>query len=786
MSSFTMVWCGIGSMRLGWTPQGQWAATPASILHALSPRDIANCGLFCGRRGIKHNISWSSGTLGIASTRAFPQWLLLMPGCPSPDGGPAARRHERSLGAARGPSLNLDRRSPAEVLLEAACNGSIPSLPGVSNFTLFLYCHLFNGSKEPSQSPLDLEAICSVASWYLSSLEGDSFWSQACKESFPYHFNSTASGHAPLLWCCFLEEGEEEEEEEWWTFRAQNLCGKAGWRELNEGLRQRLSVLFCHPRPNATSHQSSHGGCDPSSTGSPQAPCHASLLGECRGGHRCRLWALVCSCGSLLESLQGVPPWVRLHCLAEKEEEDQEEEGRTCWCCFQRVPGIPSVPIWLCRHAPSFLVKLLSQLVWCTDSLPSSSSSSPHWVPSATGYLLWLLDPLFAVPALEEVGQGIRQPLGQALLLAGLLGNDSSWASFHAHVALQDVSRFLQEGRDAAAKEELLHCFSVPPWEDPVLRLLVVQLLSAFPRLTPQLALHLSHCVPAMTVLDILHLPPALLANNSVLAVISSQSARMTPAQKRALVQQLLQTRRLGDVPSWPLELGSLICFLSLEELRQISALQDLQGPVEKRLLECVASGRLNPQGQASLPLLPSPEGQPPWREEAGVLGSSSPSAAPAASFRALALTLSLSFHSVFEGLAVGLQETQAKVLQLAAAILLHKTVIAVSLALLLLQSRLPLRWLVASLATFVLMTPLGLGLGILVTHRASSQGSSSGSDTVRSALEGVAAGTFMYITFLEILPHELSATATAGSRLPRVLAVLLGFSGMTALRFLG
>ncbi|XP_042327425.1 stereocilin isoform X3 [Sceloporus undulatus] len=654
--------------------------------------------------GIKHNISWSIGMLGIASTRAFPQWLFPVPDCPSPDGGPAPRRHERSSGATQGPSL--DQRSPAEVLLEAACNGSAPPLPGVSNFTLYLYCHLFNSSKEPGQSPLDLEAMCSDAAWYLSSMEGDSVWAQACKETFPLHFNKTASGHAPLLWYCFLEKGEGEEE--WWTFWTQNLLSRPGQGEFLKDLRQQLSVLCRHPGPNATAHQSSHW-CDPS-MGIPQAPCHASFLGKRRGGHRCRFWALVCICGSLMEGLQGIHPWVKLHCLA------KEEEGRACWCCFWWMPGMPPVPTWLCQHASSFLVRQLSQLVWCPDLPPSSSSSScPQWVPSAAGFLLWLLDFLLALPALEEVGQGVRQPLGQDLLLAGLLGNYSSWASFQAHVALQDVSWFLREGQDAAAKDELLQCFSpliwdllqsgekatalgffmqvpprvvqtllqsaeseaaqwflallhhswpqlqVSPWEDPVLRLLIVQLLSTLPRLSPQLALQLSHFVPAMTVPDILHLPPALLANNSVLAIISSQSARMTPAQKRALVRRLLQTRQLGDIPSWPSEflhtvgpllphlplhhflqltpqqiqaladswqevdlgvvqgrhvargvaigshrsteelvhrLGSLICFLSLEELHKISALHDLRGPVEKRLLECVASGLLDPQGQ--------------------------------------------------------------------------------------------------------------------------------------------------------------------------------------------
>lgn len=146
--------------------------------------------------------------------------------------------------------------------------------------------------------------------------------------------------------------------------------------------------------------------------------------------------------------------------------------------------------------------------------------------------------------------------------------------------------------------------------------------------------------------------------------------------------------------------------------------------------------------------------------------------------FRSLVLMMSLSLHSIFEGLAVGLQDTEAKVLQLTVAILLHKSVIAFSLALLLFQSRLPLRWLAASITIFVLMSPLGVGLGMAVTN-----GPGAVSATAQSVLGGVAAGTFMYITFLEILPQELNLPS---NRLPKVLAVLLGFSGMAALRFLG
>uniref|UniRef100_A0A8D0E250 Zinc transporter ZIP1 n=1 Tax=Salvator merianae TaxID=96440 RepID=A0A8D0E250_SALMN len=193
---------------------------------------------------------------------------------------------------------------------------------------------------------------------------------------------------------------------------------------------------------------------------------------------------------------------------------------------------------------------------------------------------------------------------------------------------------------------------------------------------------------------------------------------------------------------------------------------------LEHVVLDCSERQR----DDASLPLLSCAEASP--GEAAAPRCHGQAEGQPPSPFRSLVLTLALSLHSVFEGLAVGLQDTESKVLQLAVAILLHKTIIAASLALLLLQSRLPLRWLTASVAAFVLMSPLGVGLGMAVTHSLSA-----GSRAARSVLEGVAAGTFMYITFLEILPQELN---TPTDRLPKVLAVLLGFAGMAGLRLLG
>lgn len=86
-------------------------------------------------------------------------------------------------------------------ILEAACNESIPGLTGVSNFTVFLYCKLFegeNGSVDPAaaQMGLDLHTTCSDAAWYLSAAEEDFFWVHVCSEFFALEFNNTVCANS--------------------------------------------------------------------------------------------------------------------------------------------------------------------------------------------------------------------------------------------------------------------------------------------------------------------------------------------------------------------------------------------------------------------------------------------------------------------------------------------------------------------------------------------------------------------------------------------------------------
>ncbi|XP_067831945.1 zinc transporter ZIP1-like [Heptranchias perlo] len=142
---------------------------------------------------------------------------------------------------------------------------------------------------------------------------------------------------------------------------------------------------------------------------------------------------------------------------------------------------------------------------------------------------------------------------------------------------------------------------------------------------------------------------------------------------------------------------------------------------------------------------------------------------------RCFVLVFSLCLHSIFEGLAVGLQEANSKVVEICIALSVHKCIIAFSLTLKLVQSRLKRTAVVCCIVTFAVMSPLGIGLGIVLTEDSSHQ-------LVRSVLEGVATGTFIYITFMEILPHELSSS---DQRICKVIMLIVGFALVTGVLFI-
>ncbi|CAN8206861.1 unnamed protein product [Coccothraustes coccothraustes] len=155
-------------------------------------------------------------------------------------------------------------------------------------------------------------------------------------------------------------------------------------------------------------------------------------------------------------------------------------------------------------------------------------------------------------------------------------------------------------------------------------------------------------------------------------------------------------------------------------------------------------------------------------------VGSAVPGAPGA--LRAGALALALALHAVLEGLALGLREGDAAALRVLLALLLHKGAVAFGLSLELLRSRLRPPAVASCLVLLALMSPLGVGVGTAL-----AAGAGPRQRLCRAVLEGLAAGTFLFVTFLEILPQELGVPR---NRIPKVILILAGFALVSAILF--
>jgi len=115
--------------------------------------------------------------------------------------------------------------------------------------------------------------------------------------------------------------------------------------------------------------------------------------------------------------------------------------------------------------------------------------------------------------------------------------------------------------------------------------------------------------------------------------------------------------------------------------------------------------------------------------------------------------------------------------LQITGALILHKVVIAFSFGLTLSQS--PLGTVKSAICGFVfaISSPIGIGVGLILTSLEKLNGS-----LIVGSLQGMAAGTFLYVVFLEVLPHEFRS---GHLHLPKLLSFILGFSTICGVIFL-
>ena len=147
-------------------------------------------------------------------------------------------------------------------------------------------------------------------------------------------------------------------------------------------------------------------------------------------------------------------------------------------------------------------------------------------------------------------------------------------------------------------------------------------------------------------------------------------------------------------------------------------------------------------------------------------------------SLRSYILLLALSLHSLFEGVALGLIQEVDRLIQIAVAVVIHKTIIAFSLGVNMVQHEMSVSAITKSCFLFSVMGPVGIGVGIAIT-----QSSSTFEVAISSAvLQGIANGSFLFVTFFEIFQKELSYAK--GNRLLKVLFMIIGYSVVTGLLY--
>lgn len=145
---------------------------------------------------------------------------------------------------------------------------------------------------------------------------------------------------------------------------------------------------------------------------------------------------------------------------------------------------------------------------------------------------------------------------------------------------------------------------------------------------------------------------------------------------------------------------------------------------------------------------------------------------------RSILLTFALGSHSILEGLGFGLLEVMGQVINMTIAIVLHECLCAFSLGLQLANQRTRPCLATLLIATFSALIPIGIGIGLSVEAGATS----FAGHVVTLVLQGMAAGTFIYVVFFEILPPEINIRR---DRLWKVVMTTLGFLTIALLRLL-
>ncbi|XP_061526984.1 LOW QUALITY PROTEIN: stereocilin-like [Phycodurus eques] len=481
--------------------------------------------------GIRHNVTWNTQALGV-STEGLPSSLPFL-SCPANDGNgfrqtppyltpessPSHQINPKRLHDHRNqrqPRRESDQQNEMEYsitaeILEAACNESISGLSGVSNFTVFLYCKLFeweNGSVSPAVGKMgtDLHSTCSDAAWYLSVAEEDFLWVHVCSEFFANEFNNTVCANSSF-WlqrahqaarthnynafnhtdikhlCAHLLSGSKPSpapEEGCLAQLGRRLVSAQAFRHCFLPNSSTLISALCGREPPVSQHFFPEGSwaatyCfrqqNPSRVDATEDTCkykewavqtflNVTMLELCGQTHGLR--ELMCLNASLYHQLLKSMPRLSDFCA------DLQAEVEGSKCLLQRF--FDSLPAQyefdtsqLCVNPAPLMLDVLNKLSVC-----EVEGGENQWFFVTLGYVLRVLDFMVGLSSGLDEGEGeARQGLGQAILLSSLLDN-ASWSTIHPEAStsvLHSVGVFLRQEQNATLKEDLLSCFSPVLWD---------------------------------------------------------------------------------------------------------------------------------------------------------------------------------------------------------------------------------------------------------------------------------------------------------------------------------
>uniref|UniRef100_A0A672QV35 Stereocilin n=1 Tax=Sinocyclocheilus grahami TaxID=75366 RepID=A0A672QV35_SINGR len=400
-------------------------------------------------RGIRHNLTWNAQAMGFR-----PDGL---PSRPSLMTCPSTEEETRTL------KPHDSDPSPSAEILEAACNASIPGLTGVSNFTVFLYCNIFdgeNGSQDPEVNHfgVDLHATCSDAAWYLSAAEEDFLWL--------LHFNyldfnlgtETLSGFIKNIFLCVSKINQNTTEDclallSSKTLTAQDfrrcflpnntaliasLCGNDSSQIPQDGS---WAAEYCSKVTPNHSHGAPKDNCDYSNWKA-EYFMNTTAVEICSS--KAGLKDYICKNATLYFTLIRKQPLLLDYCL-------NSEEKQGTKCVLQKLFDMLPAPYdfdtsQLCVNPLPILQEAIHKLTLCEGVVDEHTG----WLATVS-YVLRMLDFVVGLSeGLEEGQQEVRQSLGQAILLSSLQDNVSFWATLRPDAStsvLHTVGIFLKRDK---------------------------------------------------------------------------------------------------------------------------------------------------------------------------------------------------------------------------------------------------------------------------------------------------------------------------------------------------